>query len=84
MNPMTFKEFCFSVVSDSGQGSASRILMLVFGFVSCVCLMHVVWHNHALPDALTMGGLGGFSTSPYIWNQMKAGVAAFAPAPPKP
>lgn len=65
--------FFKSAFSEStGEGSASRVLTGVTTLVSCGCLIHVVQHTHAIPDALTMGGLAAFATAPYALNQAKA------------
>ncbi len=60
--------FWREVFSDEGQGSSSRVLMAVHSLVACAVLVFVVVKNHAIPDALTMGGLGAFVTVPYAVN----------------
>lgn len=68
-----FLSFQKSVFSEpTGEGSASRVLTGICVAVSCGCLIHVVQHTHAIPDALTMGGLAAFATAPYALNQAKA------------
>lgn len=66
-----FMSFQKSVFSEGDQGSASRVLTAITVSVSCGCLIHVVMHTHAIPDALTMGGLAAFATAPYALNQAK-------------
>lgn len=74
MEPEPKKSFIKDVFSDGGQGSASRVLTALHSLVACACLAHVVAHTHAVPDAVTLTGLGGFATVPYAINQIKNAV----------
>lgn len=55
--------------SDSGSPSSSRLLTAVHSLVSCVALVWVVVKTHALPDGMTLTGLGAFSTAHYAVNR---------------
>lgn len=55
--------------SDNGSPSSSRILTLLHSLVSCGTLVYVVAKNHAIPDGMTLTGLGAFSTAHYAVNR---------------
>lgn len=57
------------VFSDNGSPSASRLLTLLHSIVGCGCLILVVIKNHAMPDGMTLTGLGAFITAPYAINR---------------
>lgn len=57
------------VMSDAGVPSSSRWLSLLHSFIACGCLVFVTIKNHALPDGMTLTGLGAFSTAPYAINR---------------
>jgi hypothetical protein len=70
--------FWREVFSDGGSGSASRVLTAVHVVTACWCLGYVTHHNHVLPDAVTMGGLGAFSTIHYMVNATKNAITSFS------
>ena len=55
---------------DPGQLSWSRVFSSFTVISAIAVLLHVVWHNHAIPDAVTLGGLGAWAVSPYAVNQL--------------
>src|SRR6266404_9689185 len=61
--------FLKQVFSDNGSPSASRLLTLLHSLVTCACLIYVTVHNHAIPDGMTLTGLGAFATAPYAINR---------------
>ncbi len=61
--------FLKQVFSDNGSPSASRLLTLLHSLVTCACLIYVTIHNHAIPDGMTLTGLGAFATAPYAINR---------------
>lgn len=71
-------DFWKSVFSEDGQGSSSRILTVFTTAAAIACLLHVVLHNHVIPDAVTMGGLGVFAVAPYGVNQARGAIASFS------
>jgi hypothetical protein len=70
------KEFWKGVFSDGGSPSSSRVLMGLHSLFSCGCLAHATYHNHAIPDAVTLGGLAAFATAPYAVGQIKSMISA--------
>lgn len=66
--------FLREVFSDGGQGSASRVMMGFHAFVGAAGFGHVVYHTHAIPDAVTMAGLTAFVTAPYALNALHKAV----------
>lgn len=70
------------VFSDNGSPSASRLLTLLHSLVSCACLVFVTAKTRALPDGMTLTGLGAFVTAPYAIN--RATVAFGKDQGPKP
>jgi hypothetical protein len=70
--------FLREVFSDSGTGSASRVMTAVHVITACGCLGYVTYHNHAVPDVLTTGGLGAFATVHYAVNAAKNAIAGFS------
>jgi hypothetical protein len=70
-----------SAFSEDGNPSSSRILSLLHSVIACAGFMIVVNHTHAIPDAATMVGLGGFATVPYIVNSTKSAVQSFSKNP---
>lgn len=72
--------FVKDVFSDGGQGSASRVILALHSVVACVCLLHVSFHSHTVPDAVTLTGLGAFATVPYAINQIKNAVSPNKPS----
>ena len=70
--------FLREVFSDGGTGSASRVMTGVHTVTACVCLGFVVHKSGVIPDALTLGGLGAFSTIHYAVNAAKNAISAFS------
>lgn len=70
--------FLREVFSDGGQGSASRVMMAFHGVIGGACLLHVAFHTHALPDAVSVAGITGFVTAPYALNAAKNAISAFS------
>lgn len=70
--------FLREVFSDGGSGSASRVMMGFHAIVGAVGFGHVVYHNHAIPDAVTMAGLTAFVTAPYALNAAKNAITSFS------
>lgn len=68
--------FLREAFSEDGQGSASRLMMGFHALVGAVAILHVVFHNHALPDAVTLAGVTGFVTAPYAINALHRMVGA--------
>lgn len=50
-------------------GASVTLLTSVYGF------LHVVMHNHAIPDAATLAGLAAWAVAPYAVNKS---MTAFA------
>jgi hypothetical protein len=71
--------FLREVFSEDGQGSASRVLMVLHAVAAVVWGSHVVYHTHALPDAVSLAGVTAFTVAPYAVNKMHSAVTAFAP-----
>jgi hypothetical protein len=69
--------FLREVFSDGGQGSASRVMMAFHAAVGAGAIGHVVYHTHAIPDAVTMAGVTAFVTAPYALNALHKAVGAF-------
>jgi hypothetical protein len=65
---------------DDGSGSASRVLMVVHAIAGIFWGTHVVWHTHALPDAVSLSGVTAFISAPYAINKMHSAVTAFLPS----
>jgi hypothetical protein len=55
---------------ETGQLSWSRVFSSFTVISAIVILLRVVWHNNAIPDAVTLGGLGAWAVSPYAVNQL--------------
>jgi hypothetical protein len=55
--------------SDGGNPSSSRLLTAVHSLVACGTLIFVAAKTHALPDGMTLTGLGAFSTAHYAINR---------------
>lgn len=55
--------------SDGGSPSSSRFLTAVHSLVACVVLAYVSFKNHALPEGMTLTGLGAFATAHYAVNR---------------
>ena len=70
--------FLREVFSESKEGSASRVMMLIHGLAGIVWVTHVVIHEHKIPDAATLSGVTAFAAAPYAINKFQAGVAAIA------
>ena len=78
---MAFFREVFS--EDDGQGSASRIIMLVHALAGIGWVSFFVWKGdghgaHNLPDAVTFSGVTAFVTAPYAINKLHAAVTAFS------
>ncbi len=71
--------FLREAFSEDGEGSASRVMMGLHAIAGVAFIGHVVMHNHAIPDAMTMGGLTAFVIAPYAVNKAHAAISAFAP-----
>lgn len=71
--------FFREVFSEDGQGSASRVMMGLHAIAGVAFIAHVVIHNHAIPDAVTMSGLTAFVVAPYAVNKAHAAITAFTP-----
>jgi hypothetical protein len=56
-------------LSDGGSPSASRMLTAVHSLVACGVLIYVALKTHAIPDGMTLTGLGAFSTAHYAVNR---------------
>lgn len=69
MNLAVLSPYLKQVFSDNGSPSASRLLTLLHSLVCCGCLIFIVAKNHALPDGMTLTGLGAFATAPYAINR---------------
>lgn len=68
------KIFTFLQESD-GLYSWGRCSGTVTVLVACFCLIHVVLKTHAIPDAVTLGGLCAFGGFPFALSK---GIAAAA------
>jgi hypothetical protein len=55
--------------SDGGSPSSSRLLTAAHSLIACGALIFVVVKTHALPDGMTLTGLGAFSTAHYAVNR---------------
>jgi|SRR5215471_14360289 len=55
---------------EPGQLSWSRVASSFTVATAIACLIHVVWHNHAIPDVATLGGLGSWAVFPYAVNKI--------------
>jgi hypothetical protein len=60
-----FLKRAFSENELPNAPSASRLIMGVSTLFACGWITHIVWHSHALPDVMSMGGLVAFSTAAY-------------------
>ena len=60
---------------SDGSYSWARIAACFTLLTSIWALTHVVLKTHALPDAVTLGGLSAFGITPYAANK---GLTAFA------
>ena len=78
---MSFLRECFS---EDGQGSASRLMMGFHALIGSIGFLHVVFHNHALPDAVTLAGLTAFVTAPYAVNALHLAVNSVSRAKGEP
>jgi len=72
------KQFIKGAFSDNGTPSSSRIVSAVCALASIVWISHVVYHTHALPDAVATAGVTAFSTSHYVANKVGSAVEAFS------
>lgn len=57
--------FLKGVFSESGEGSAGRVMTLLHFVLGGAWGTHVVLHSHAMLDPVTLTALGGFITLPY-------------------
>lgn len=57
--------FLKAAFSEGGAPSSARLMMGLSTLFACGWVTHIVWHYHALPDALTMGGLVAFTTASF-------------------
>ena len=73
--------FLREVFSDGGSGSASRVMMAFHGIIGGAAISHVVYHTHALPDAVSVAGITAFVTAPYALNALHKAVGAFGTNP---
>jgi len=71
--------FWRGVFSDGDQPSFSRIATGMIVAFSLGWVTHLVWHNHTLPDTMTMAGLTAFMVSPYALNAAKNAATSFSP-----
>jgi len=71
--------FLREVFSDGGQGSASRVMMGFHALIGGGSVLHVVYHTHALPDAVSMAGITAFVVAPYGLNVAKNAISSFSP-----
>ena len=62
-------EYAKAALSDNGIPSSSRLLTVFHSLVTCGCLIFVSIKNHAIPDGMTLTGLGAFATAPYAINR---------------
>jgi hypothetical protein len=60
---------------SDGMFSWGRCAGTITVLVACYCLIYVVLKTHAIPDALTLGGLCGFGGFPFALSK---GIAAMA------
>ena len=65
-------DFIKKAFSDNDIPSSSRIISAVCALASIVWISHVVYHTHALPDAVSTAGVTAFSTSHYVANKVSA------------
>jgi hypothetical protein len=72
--------FLREVFSDGGQGSASRVMMGFHALIGGGAIAHVVYHTHALPDAVSVAGITAFVVAPYGLNAAKNVLTSFAPS----
>ena len=70
--------FLREVFSDGGQGSTSRVLTAVHTIIGCGCLGYVVHKTGTIPDAVTLAGLGAFTTVHYAVNAAKNAITSFS------
>ena len=64
-------KFCKGVFSEpDGTPSFSRVASFVLVGFSCGWITAVVHFTHAIPDAVTLTGLGGLILVPYGTNQL--------------
>lgn len=68
--------FIREVFSDGGEGSASRVIMAFHAVIGATCICYVTYHNHAIPDAVTIAGITGFVSAPYAINALHKAVDA--------
>lgn len=69
---MSFWRGVFS--EPNGSPSSSRVMMGFHGIVGSVGLLHLIFHNHAAPDPLTIAAIGTFVALPYGINQVKNAI----------
>lgn len=68
--------FWREVFSEGGQGSFSRVASGFHTIGALAWISHYVVHTHALPDALTLGGLASFVIAPYGANKVASAFGA--------
>lgn len=71
------KQFLKDVFSESGAGSASRVMMALHAVAGIGFVAHHLAHGHALAE-VPWAGLTTFVATPYALNQGKSMIAAFA------
>lgn len=71
------KQFLKDVFSESGAGSASRLMMALHAIAGIGFVAHHLAHGHPLAD-VPWPGVTGFVIAPYALNQGKSMIAAFA------
>lgn len=59
-----------SALSENDSPSSARLIMAYSTVFACGWVTHIVYHNHALPDALTMGGLVVFTTAAFAVGKL--------------
>ena len=71
------KSFLTFLQESDNTYSWGRCSGVITVLVACFCLIYVVLKTHALPDAITLGGLATFGGFPFALSK---GIAAAAKA----
>lgn len=68
--------FLKAVFSESGEGSAARVMMAFHAVVGSVWVFHHLVHGHPLAE-VPWTGVTSFVCAPYAINKAQSAIAAF-------
>lgn len=81
---MKFFTYLGDIFSSDNGASFGRWATGATVATGCWALFHLVRHNNALPDPLTLAALAAWMTSPYSINKVAALFAPTASTPTPP